>query len=140
MRLNNVLGMIAVLVLHVCSALAVENTNNFTFTKVDLELLEQSDLLDQKYEKEGMVYHDPALNAYVTQVGLSMLPAGSAPEHVNWHFYILRDPIANAFASPNGSIYVNTGLLSLLENEDQLASVLAHEITHVTDRHAYLGY
>jgi predicted Zn-dependent protease len=140
MRLCKVLGMIALLALPVCSARAVESTNTFTFTKVDLELLEQADLLDQRYEKEGMVYHDPALNAYVTQVGLSMLPAGSAPEHVNWHFYILRDPIANAFASPNGSIYVNTGLLSLLENEDQLASVLAHEITHVTDRHAYLGY
>lgn len=46
----------------------------------------------------------------------------------------------NAFALPNGSIYVNSGLISLLEAEDQLASVLAHEITHVTERHSYLHY
>jgi len=53
--------------------LAVENSNDFSFTKADLELLEQLDLLDQKFEREGLVDHDQALNSYVTQVGLSML-------------------------------------------------------------------
>ncbi len=117
---------------------ASERVQIFTFTNVDLEVLNQADLLDQKLDREGMVYHDPALNSYVSQVGLSMLPSGSAPEHVHWSFRILRDPMPNAFALPNGTIYVNTGLLSLIENEDQLAGVLAHEITHVADRHAYL--
>src|SRR6266496_1674507 len=117
---------------------AVESTNTFVFTNSDLELLKQVDLLDQKYDREGLASHDEAINAYVTRVGLSMLPAGTAPEHVKWSFKVFRDPMPNAFALPNGSIYVNTGLLSLLENEDQLASVLAHEITHVTDRHGYL--
>ena len=55
-----------------------------------------------------------------------------------YRFSILRDPMVNAFALPNGSIYVNTGLLAAMENDGQLAAVLAHEITHVTDRHAYL--
>ena len=57
---------------------------------------------------------------------------------MKWQFHVLRDPIPNAFALANGSIYVNTGLLAVLENEAQLASVLAHEETHVLNRHAYL--
>jgi predicted Zn-dependent protease len=59
-------------------------------------------------------------------------------ENVEWKFRALRDPVPNAFALPNGSIYMNTGLLGLLDDEDQLAAVLAHEVTHVTQRHTYL--
>src|SRR5215213_3648826 len=47
------------------------------------------------------------------------------------------DPQPNAFALPNGSIYVTTGLLSLMENESQLAAIIAHELTHVMRRHTY---
>src|SRR5271165_2407056 len=139
MKTTKLLRLLSTLVLCASSLFAVENTNNFIFTKADLELLEQVELVDQKYQKEGLVYRDEALNSYVSQVGLSMLPAGTAPEHVTWRFKVLRDPMPNAFALPNGSVYVTTGLLSLLNNEDQLASVLAHEITHVTDRHGYLA-
>jgi len=117
-----------------------QQSEHFTFTKVDLDMLDQVMLVDKKYERDGLVYRDEALTAYVNQVGRAMLPSASAPERVKWDFRILRDPMPNAFALPNGTIYVNSGLLSLLENEDQLASVLAHEITHVTDRHAYLHY
>lgn len=138
MKLFNVLRVFVALALFVGLLYGVERADTFLFTNADLELLKQVDLLDQKYEREGMVSHDEVLNSYVTRVGLSMLPAGTAPEKVKWSFKVFRDPMPNAFALPNGSIYVNTGLLSLLENEDQLASVLAHEITHVTDRHGYL--
>jgi beta-barrel assembly-enhancing protease len=140
MKCTKLRNVTTLLVLCVIAAPAAENTNAFTFTKIDLEFLDQAGLLDKKLEREGLVYHDQALNSYVAQVGLAMLPAGTAPEHVKYEFHVLRDPMPNAFALPNGSIYVNTGLLSLLENEDQLASVLAHEITHVTDRHGYLHY
>ncbi len=117
----------------------VEKGSNFEFTKVDLSLLEQVEALDKKMEREGMVYHDEAMETYVNQVGRAMLPSGTAPERVMWQFRVVRDPMANAFALPNGSIYVTTGLVSLLDNEDQLAGVLAHEMTHVTDRHTYLA-
>ena len=62
------------------------------------------------------------------------------PENVLWRFRAIRDLEINAFALPNGSIYVTTGLLSRMENEAQLAGVLAHEVTHVTNRHTYLEY
>ncbi len=133
------LGVAALLILF-GGAVPAQETPAFTFSKVDLSLLEQVELLDRKFEREGMVLHDDKLAEYVSRVGRAMLPATAAPERVKWDFRVLRDPMPNAFALSNGSIYVNTGLLSLLENEDQLASVLAHEITHVTDRHSYLHF
>ena len=48
----------------------------------------------------------------------------------------MRDPTLNAFAMPNGRIYVHTGLLARLDNEAQLATILSHEMTHVDHRHA----
>ncbi len=110
----------------------------FKFTDVDLDLLEKSNQLDRYMDEKGMVYSDPALTEYITALGDDLLPPGPDPEHVIWRFHVLRDPIPNAFALANGSIYVNTGLLALLENEAQLAGVLAHEETHVLNRHPYL--
>lgn len=113
----------------------------FTFNSDDLELLEQSALFEQRMEKNGLVYNDDErLNEYLDQVGQKVVPAGPLPERVRWRFRIFRDPYANALALPNGSIYVTTGLLALLENESQLAGVLAHEITHVRERHTFLQH
>lgn len=112
--------------------------DNFKFGKVDLELLEQVNLLDRRFEKDGLVLEDEASNAYLLRVGASLLPRGLVLENVSWKFRALRDPAPNAFALPNGSIYVTTGLLALMDNESQVASVLAHEMTHVLRRHTYL--
>ena len=109
----------------------------FVFDKVDQELLNQINLLDERFEKEGVVYHDTALDAYLSRVGAAIV-AGKQLENVEWKFRALRDPVPNAFALPNGSIFVNTGLLALLDDENQLAAVLAHEVTHVSRRHTYL--
>jgi hypothetical protein len=110
----------------------------FKFTKVDLELLDQVNLLDKRFEREGLLYQDEPTNAYVQRVGESLLAREIKLEHVLWQFRVLRDPVPNAFALPNGSVYVNSGLVALLDNESQLAAVLAHEMTHVLRRHAYL--
>jgi tetratricopeptide (TPR) repeat protein len=110
----------------------------FKLGKVDLELLEQVELLDRRFERDGMVLEDEATNAYLLRIGRVLIPKGLAIESVTWKFRALRDPQPNAFALPNGSIYVTTGLLSLLDNESQLAAVLAHELTHVMRRHTYM--
>ena len=110
----------------------------FAFTKVDTELLEKCNQLDKQFQDKGLVYNDRETTKYVTTVGQAVLPDGPAPESVQWQFFVLRDPVPNAFALANGSIYIHTGLLALLENEAQLASVLAHEETHVLNRHGYL--
>ena len=113
------------------------NAEKFVFSKVDEELLSEIKLLDERFEKQGAVYHDPGLDTYLTRVGTAV-SADKKLENVEWKFRALRDPVPNAFALPNGSIYINTGLLALLEDENQLAAVLAHEVTHVTQRHTYL--
>lgn len=119
-------------------AQAEQNGKNLIFTAVDEDLLQQADFFDQALERAGLVYTEKPLNNYVEEVGKSVLPSGAPPEKVQWRFRILRDPLANAFALPNGSIYVTCGLLARLENESQLAALLAHESAHVLERHMYL--
>jgi predicted Zn-dependent protease len=109
----------------------------FKFGKVDLEMLEQSDLLDQRFERDGLVLSDADANAFLSRIGQSLIPKGLVLERVTWRFRALRDPQPNAFALPNGSIYVTTGLITLIDNESQLAAIIAHELTHVMRRHTY---
>jgi predicted Zn-dependent protease len=84
------------------------------------------------------VLADDSANAYLRRVGQSLIPRDLVLERVTWKFRALRDPQANAFALPNGSIYVTTGLITLLDNESQLAAIIAHELTHVMRRHTYV--
>ncbi len=67
-------------------------------------------------------------------VGRKLVPALAA-QKVQFHFAVLRDPSMNAFSLLQGGIYVHAGLLARLDNEAQLAHVLAHEITHTVKRH-----
>jgi predicted Zn-dependent protease len=117
---------------------AAPGKRRFQFEKVDLELLEQVNLVDRRFEREGIVLEDEATNAYLDRIGKVLIPKGLKLENVTWRFRAARDPQPNAFALPNGSIYVTTGLLALLDNESQLAAILAHELTHVMRRHTYL--
>ncbi len=110
----------------------------FAFTKIDTDLLDEANAVDALYEKKGLVMHDPALQSFLDSVGNRVLANRPIPENVTFRFRALRDPMVNAFALPNGSIYVTTGLLALLENEAQLAGVLGHETSHVFERHTYL--
>ena len=119
------------------SALQQTSDEKFVFGDVDRDLLSEIKLLDERFEKEGAVYHETALDAYLTRVGTAVV-GDQKLENVEWKFRALRDPVPNAFALPNGSIYINTGLLALLDDENQLAAVVAHEVTHVTQRHTYL--
>src|SRR5215467_13848904 len=90
------------------------------------------------------LYRDPQLERYVTEVGNRVLAtshlrrAGTEEQFRNTPvtFTILDSPIINAMALPGGYIYITRGMLAHLNDEDQLASVLAHEIGHVAARHA----
>jgi len=108
------------------------------FTKVDDALRSEADALDEQFEKRGLVLHDPSLQAYVDSIGHRVLGDRPVPEKVTWRFLVVSDPAANAFALPNGSVYLTTGLLALLENEAQLAGVIGHETAHIFERHPYL--
>lgn len=78
---------------------------------------------------------DPTLQAYVSRVGMSMAKASERP-NLPWSFQVVDDPTPNAFALPGGFIFVTRGLLGLMDSEAELATVLGHEIGHVTARHS----
>ncbi len=91
--------------------------------------------MHDKIMTEMPVYQDPKLNDYVTGVGRRVAQHSDAPEGT-YTFTILDNPEINAFATPGGYVYINRGLLAYMNSEAQLAAVLAHEIAHVTARHA----
>ncbi len=80
------------------------------------------------------VIDDPLMTEYIQRLG-NQLVAGSDGRGQNFHFFLVDDPQINAFAGPGGYIGVYTGLILASESESELASVLAHEIAHVTQRH-----
>ncbi len=110
----------------------------FQFTKVDENLRAEAEAVDEQYEKRGLVLHDPGLQPYIDSVGNRVLGDRPVPEKVTYRFLVLSDPVVNAFALPNGSVYITTGLLGLLENEAQLAGVLGYETAHIYERHPYI--
>jgi len=110
----------------------------FKFTKIDLQLLDEVNEFDRQVAKKGLLFENPDLQAYVDSVCTRLIADRPAPENVKFRCLVLRDPMQNAFAEPNGTVYVTTGLLALLENEAQLAGVLGHELTHTYNRHLYL--
>ena len=77
---------------------------------------------------------------YVTRVGERLVPSWVDPNELGFNFTVIDDPSLNAFALPDGTVVVHTGLLAVLESEAQLATVLDHEIAHATHRHGYRGY
>jgi predicted Zn-dependent protease len=75
------------------------------------------------------------LNAYVDRIG-QRLVKHSSRSHLVHEFHVVDMKEPNAFALPGGHIYVSRGLLALMNNEDELAAVLGHEIGHVAGRHS----
>ncbi|WJW75693.1 M48 family metalloprotease [Thiohalobacter sp. IOR34] len=85
--------------------------------------------------KEIPAYDDPQLAAYVQGIGERLASHSHRPGLI-YRFTVLDSPDVNAFALPGGYIYIHRGLIAYLNSEAELAAVLAHEIGHVTARHA----
>jgi predicted Zn-dependent protease len=85
--------------------------------------------------KEGAAYPDEALQDYVNRVGQRVAATSDRPD-IEYTFTVIDSEQINAFALPGGYIYINRGLMVYLDNEEELAAVLAHEVGHVTARHA----
>lgn len=80
-------------------------------------------------------YPDEAWQQYIQDVGAELAAQSERPD-LEWTFTVLDDPAVNAMALPGGYVYVNRGILALFNSEAELASVLGHEIGHVTARHS----
>ena len=78
--------------------------------------------------------HNPEALAFVRRMGRRLVLASPSPD-IRFHFYILRNPVVNAFSVPGGYVFINSGAILAARNEDELAAVMAHEISHDTQRH-----
>jgi beta-barrel assembly-enhancing protease len=82
------------------------------------------------------IYDDAEVTARVAEVGQKVVTASGNPNEFAFRFAVLNSVEATAFAAPGGYVYVTTGLLRALRNEDELAGVLGHEIGHINEHHA----
>jgi len=80
------------------------------------------------------IVDDPEIEDYIQSLGYKLI-SGASQGGTDFHFFVVSDPAVNAFAIPGGYIGVHSGLITTTESESELASVLAHEIAHVTQRH-----
>jgi predicted Zn-dependent protease len=77
---------------------------------------------------------DPYIVDYVRKVGHYIEGQVPSPPF-EFHFYVVNEQVYNAFAGPGGYIFIYTGLIAAMENEEELAGILGHEVAHVTARH-----
>ncbi|MDW7772425.1 MAG: M48 family metalloprotease [Desulfobulbaceae bacterium] len=77
---------------------------------------------------------DPDIAQYINNLGQKIL-AEAGPQYFDYHFFVVPSDEFNAFAAPSGLIFFYTGLIETMKTEDELLSVMAHEIGHVVSRH-----
>lgn len=82
------------------------------------------------------INQDPEIQQYIQTIGQKLVTASDLPGYP-FHFFVVLENDVNAFAGPGGYVGVNSGLILTTEAESELASVMAHEIAHVTQRHLY---
>ena len=79
--------------------------------------------------------NDPQLQAYVNRIGQWVAMHTERP-NLPWHFAVLDTKGVNAFATPGGYVFITRGMLLRMRDESELAGVLAHEVSHVVEKHA----
>jgi len=84
--------------------------------------------------KELPILEDPDISQYINTLGKTVLEV-IGPQHFEYRFFVVKSPQFNAFAAPAGLVFFYSGLIETMHSEDELISVLAHEIGHVASRH-----
>lgn len=92
----------------------------------------QQQLLSQQYE----LYNNQQVQTYVDRIGQELVNSAESSRDIPYSFQVVVSDAVNAFATPGGFIYVTTGLLQEADNKAQLASVIAHEIAHINEKHS----
>ncbi|MEE4136662.1 MAG: M48 family metalloprotease, partial [Desulforhopalus sp.] len=77
---------------------------------------------------------DPDIVQYITSLGRNVLEVAGV-QYFDYHFFVIDNKEFNAFAAPSGLIFFHSGLIATMQSEDELVSVLAHEIGHIVKRH-----
>lgn len=103
------------------------------------DLIETAGQYHDQFVRRSILHADPAVEQLVRDIGHRLAPPPT-DDYFEYEFYVIRDPSPNAFAMPNGSIYVHTGMLARLQDSSQLAALLAHEINHVAGHHSIVQF
>lgn len=107
--------------------------------------VQMGEVISAEVEKEHKPVDDPLIQKRVEDIGRRIASVCDRKE-IDYHFKVLDDEEVNAFALPGGFIYVNKGLIDKVDNDDELACILAHEVGHIVARHsikklqAIMGY
>lgn len=126
----------------VCSSTIAKNNKNklpeigaagFSTLSIDKEQFIGNAMMKQVRASQPLL-HDPVLNEYINSLG-NLLVKNANDVNYAFDFFIVNSKELNAFAFFGGHIGVHSGLITTAENESELASVIAHEISHVTQRH-----
>jgi predicted Zn-dependent protease len=126
-------ALVTALLLAACATNPVTGRKEISLVSEGQEIQMGQEAAQQVESSLGLV-DDAELQAYVRRVGNKLAAASQRPQ-LPWRFGVIDDPTPNAFALPGGPIYITRGLMSLMDSEAELATVLGHEIGHVTARH-----
>src|SRR5439155_16058481 len=136
MRLSNVLPLLIFLWLISCASVEPLGKGQSGQLEDDEQRLWKTVLEEEKrLDRSGAIYDAPVITAYLKEVIQKLVPEAMKSSPLTIQVKIVKNPLLNAFAFPNGIIYVHTGILARMENEAQLATLLGHELTHATHRH-----
>lgn len=114
----------------------ITEIENFTPEPDEQEMMDEVDEYLTEYLKKNEVHNKP-LQEFLNSVLKKLLTKEMVGKKgINFKAHIVKEGIANAVCYPDGTIVLNTGMLAMLQNEAQLATILGHEITHATHRHA----
>jgi beta-barrel assembly-enhancing protease len=115
------------------------NYESLPIRESEQDLIDTANDLEGYFAAHGLLYRDEQIVSLVRRVGHELRPQPT-DDYIEYEFFVLRDPSPNAFALPNGHVYVHTGMLARLRDEDQLAALLAHEINHVAGHHGIVDH
>lgn len=121
------------------------SNSDMTRVEVPEHLRKYAEYLEKGYAQFGdlqlKIFDNLEVQAFVNKVGNRLIPgwqkniADTIADKIKFHFYVIDSPIPNAYALPNGSVFIHSGLLKILENEAQLAAILSHEMAHLSHEH-----
>ncbi|MGC9006588.1 MAG: M48 family metalloprotease [Sulfurihydrogenibium sp.] len=104
-----------------------------TLLSTEQEIQIGQKVVPEAINQNGGLYPDQEVQSYIRNLGYKI--AAHSPRKVDYQFYLVNSKEINAFALPGGPVFVNRGLILILDNESELAGVMAHEIGHITARH-----
>lgn len=124
------------IIAHGCAVNPVTGKRELSIISPEQEVsMGKKNYIPYQQQQGGAYSVDPNLSRYVTDVGKKLVAVSDRPG-LPYEFAVINNSVPNAWALPGGKIAVNRGLLTLLEDEAQLAAVLAHEIVHAAAKHS----